>query len=378
VGVADDYRRIDELLQARARDYPRRVEPTWSELLASIDAVAERLREGVEPVETPLPDFYERPIFVVGHRKTGTTLVQELLDGHPQLAVLPGESNHFHTFVLRFARAPGIAAEAQRWWLLRLITPSGIPPFWALGNPWETASDPYAAFTARLLGLGNANPGRDFLGMAAVALAAGDRLAWVEKTPGHEHRLDEILDAYPEARFVHVVRDPRSVAAAIVRLDRTTGQSTDLVDVGLSIRRSFEAAERGQGDRYLVVRYEDVVSDPDGVMRRVAGFAGIEWSETLLTPTVGGVGATSNSAWSARKVTGEIESRRLDLWREELGDHQVGLITAATRGPAGRQGYGLPPPGFRELAEVGSRRARVAITQVRRRTPSRPAGARTS
>lgn len=356
-----DYRRIDELLAARARDYPRRVEPAWSDLLAAIDALAARLRDEVEPIPGPLPGYYERPLFVVGHRKTGTTLVQELLDGHPQLAVLPGESNHFNTFVPK--EPVGVAA--QRWWLLRLITPSGIPPFWALGREPEAYED----FTARLLGLAEANPCRDVLGMAAVALGEGDRFAWVEKTPGHEHQLDRILQAYPQAQFVHVVRDPRSVAAAIVRLDRATHQRTNLVDVGLTIRRSFEAAERNRGERYLVVRYENLVTEPEPVMRQVADFAGIEWSDKLLTPTVGGVGATSNSAWSARKVTGEIEGKRLDLWREELGDHEAGLIAAATRNAARRHGYELPRPGLRELAEVTARASRGRLSpRARART----------
>ena len=371
--MTDDYRRIDALLEARARDYPLRAEPTWSDLLAAIDALAGRLRDENEPADAPLPGYYERPVFVVGHRKTGTTLLQDLLDGHPQLAVLPGESNHFNTFLPRGPER--IAADAHGWWLLRLITPSGIQPFWALGRPSES-DDPYAAFTRRLTGLVEANPGRDVLGMAAVALADGDRVAWVEKTPGHEHRLPAILATYPEARFVHVVRDPRSVAAAIARLDRATEQPTDLVDVGLSIRRSFEAAERNRGERYLVVRYEDLVGDPESVMRRVADFAGIEWSDSLLTPTVGGVPATSNSAWSARKVTGEIEGRRLDLWREELDPAAGGLIAAATRSAARSFGYELPWPGMRSVAEVAARRARVTLAS--RGTPSPAAPARTT
>ena len=117
MSVTDEYRRIDALLEARAREYPRRTEPTWSTLLGAIDDVATRLRERVqrEPETLPLPDFYERPVFVVGHRKTGTTLLQELLDGHPQLVVLPGESNHFLTFLPRFGALPPerIAVEAH-------------------------------------------------------------------------------------------------------------------------------------------------------------------------------------------------------------------------------------------------------------------------
>ena len=74
---ADAYRRIDALLETRARDHPRRVEPAWSDLLAAIDEVAARLlaeAEAAAPEPLPLPDFYDRPVFVVGHRKTGTTL----------------------------------------------------------------------------------------------------------------------------------------------------------------------------------------------------------------------------------------------------------------------------------------------------------------
>lgn len=376
------YRRVEALLEIRARDHPRRIEPAWSDLLSAVDELAARLREDVESEEPgPLPALYDHPVFVVGHRKTGTTLLLDLLDGHPDLVVLPGESNHFLTFLPQFGGLPpeALAVEAQRWWLLRLVSPSGIPPFWAAG-PWPV---PYRDFTQRLLALVPAYPDRDPLGLASVALASDAAAAWVEKTPGQEHIVDEMLHRYPQARFLQVVRDPRSVAAAVSRLDAQTGEETDLVALGLTIRRSFEAAaentERLGPGRYLVVRYEDLVAGPEPAMRRVADFLGLEWSPTLLVPTVGGVAATSNSAWPDRKVTGEIEGRRLDLWREQLGDSAASLIGAATRGPARAYGYELPSPGLRESANVAARRARVAVAQLRSRgTPSPPVPARKS
>lgn len=383
MSLEDLYRRVDALLEVRARDHPRRLEPAWSDLLAAVDELAARLRDQAAPVDPkPLPAFYDRPVFVVGHRKTGTTLLLDLLDGHPGLVVLPGESNHFLTFVPQFGGLPpeALAVEAQRWWLLRLVSPSGIPPFWAAGG-WEDDPDPYAVFTRRLLALVEGYPDRDPLGLAAVAL--GDGVAWVEKTPGQEHVVDEILARYPGARFLHVVRDPRSAAAAISRLDTQTGEETDFVALGLTIRRSFEAAlestERLGPERYCVVRYEDLVAEPEQEMRRVVDLLRLEWSPTLLKPTVGGVDATSNSAWPDRKVTGEIEGRRLDLWRGQLDGSAASLIGAATRSPAREYGYELPSPGFRESANVAARRARVAVAQLRSRgTPSPPAPARRS
>ncbi len=382
MGEQDAYRRIDALLEARSRDYPKRVEPAWSELLAAIDAVAARLRAEAGPgppvVSGPFPAYYDSPAFVVGHRKTGTTLLLDLLDGHPRLVALPGESNHFLTFLPRFGGlgADRIAVEAQRWWMLRLITPSGIPPFWAAGRPWELDADPYELFSRRLLELGAANPGRDALGLAAVALHAargdpGEPVAWVEKTPGQEHEVEQILGRYPEARFVHLLRDPRSVVAAIRRLDRATGHETDLVGVASSVDRSFAAAHdnaRRLGERrYLTVRYEDLVTEPARTMRRTAGFLGIDWADSLLTPTVGGVEAEANSAWPARQVTGRIEGRQLELWREELDARSSELVSVVSRRAAGRFGYDLPRPrGLGPRVEVVSRRARLAIGRRRR------------
>jgi hypothetical protein len=381
----DAYRRIDALLEARACDYPRRVEPTWSELLAAIDDVAVGLRAAAERDLNPtgeIPRYYEAPVFVVGHRKTGTTLVLDLLDAHPRLQALPGESNHFLTFLPRFGGlyAGRVAAEAQRWWLLRLITPSGIPPFWAAGRPWELDVDPYELFTRRLLELGRDHPALDPLGLVAVALHAAMNanrepapapVAWVEKTPGQEHRVDEILARYPEARFVHVLRDPRSVAAALRRLDRARDAETDLVAVGLTVGRSFDTAEQNAtrlGDsRYLVLRYENLVADPRGEMRRAAAFVGIDWADSLLTPTVGGVEATSNSAWSDRQVTGEIEAARLDLWRGELDAREAELVCGGARAAARGFGYELPRsrhPGA--VVGVAVRRARLALGGRRR------------
>ena len=379
---SEAYRRIDALLEIRARDHPRRVEPAWSELLAAIDEAAARLLAGLETASgaepEPLPAFYRRPVFVVGHRKTGTTLLLDLLDGHPRLAALPGESNHFVTFLPRVDGLPPeqVAAEAQRWWLLRLISPSGIPPFWALGRPWKLPHDPYARFSRRLLELAAANPDRDVLGLAAVAISAGEPVAWVEKTPGQEHVLDAILERYPEASFVHVVRDPRSVAAAIARLDSATGRATDMVEIGLAVRRSFSAAERNAGrlggDRYLVLRYEDLVVDPEAAMRRTSRFLGIDWADSLLVPTVGGVEATSNSAWAERKVTGRIEGGRLDLWRDELDERPAELVVGAVGAVGRRMGYDLPRPRRAgTFFDVVSRRTRLAVGSRRQALQAR-------
>jgi len=99
---------------------------------------------------------------------------------------------------------------------------------------------------------------------------------------------------------------------------------------------------------------------------------GIEWAGSLLTPTVGGVEATSNSAWPARRVTGRIENRRLELWREELDERSAELVSGITRQAAGRFGYQLPRPRrIGALVDVAMRRARFALGRRRRAAQAR-------
>src|SRR5581483_6739317 len=212
--LAPLYRRIDELLELRARDFPRRVEPTFGLLQAAIRELATSLRErasGVTPEEPPAA-LVSAPVFVLGYYRSGTTLMLNLLQGHPDVAALPGESRHFN--VLRHLPLD----EVHDAWIRRLVSPDGQPPFWALGRPWEDGDDGYARFTRRLLAYAAADPDDDLLGIAAAALAdAQGRPArlWAEKTPRNELLVDDILSVYPKARFVHVVRDPRATVASI-------------------------------------------------------------------------------------------------------------------------------------------------------------------
>src|SRR5438128_3366241 len=72
------YRRIDELLELRARDFPQRVEPTWSRLRGTLDELTERLRTaattaGAADAPDVADELLDAPVFLVGYPKSGTT-----------------------------------------------------------------------------------------------------------------------------------------------------------------------------------------------------------------------------------------------------------------------------------------------------------------
>lgn len=336
--------RLDEILDARDRDFPRRDPANTAALEAALDAYVARLRASRGPGWTPDPArlaaataMARRPIFVCGYMKSGTTFLVGLLDAHPQLTVLPGDS-HMLDLIDRGRR--GVAAAEDRYWLARLVNPTGQRPFWFLGEDDQA----YVEFTRYLEHWQAALPpgaGRPFLAAVLALYCANPRrsprpTAWVEKTPWNELRARTALTLYPEARFVHVVRHPLENLASMKQLVRHRGWGwrggLSALTTAWRLRRSLRAGlanrRRLGPDRYLLVIHERVPSDPVGETGRLADFLRIEWDECLLRPTVNGVPQVSNSMYGDRRAVGQIVRASPERWRTELSPLERRLAVA--------------------------------------------------
>lgn len=292
-----------------------------------------------------LASLAEHPVFVLGYYKSGTTLVLNLLDGHPDVLSLPGESRYFAHLDDVSARHDREASlrRLHAVWVRNTITPYGLPPRWVLGQPQPDAADPYDELGRHLVAFARGRAGRDPLAAAAQALAAvtgsSPRL-WVEKTPMHEFHLERILAAYPEARFVHIVRDPCATIESIQQYE--SGEPiVDPLTGAAELSRSFAIAldaQRQLGDRYTIIRYESLVTDTPGTMRIVAAGVGIAFDERLLVPTTLGRPSTANAGRPERRVAGNVHSLSLDGGRS-LRRRDRMVVTALAGRPAESLGY---------------------------------------
>lgn len=343
----DLYRRIDELLEQRARAYPRWPKELLGELLAAFEELAAALRRetGAVSAVRPADAFTGAAVFVVGYYRSGTSLLLSLLEGHPELVILPGESRWFSVLRPELDRLPEPekTAALHAAWIRRIISPAGLPPFWTLGRPWE-GPDRYALFTRHLLALAAGRaPRQDLLGVVAAALAAtrddGSRpRLWAEKTPRQEMQVAEILAAYPAARFVHIVRDPRASVASIRRIN-ADHRLESVPAAAVELRDSLQTASdnaKALGDRYLVVRYEDLVAAPEQEMRRVTSMLGLEWADSLVRPAM-----TANSSTPDRRVRGRIHGLSVG-GGSDLGGWADAVVRAVTAEPARALGYDVP------------------------------------
>jgi hypothetical protein len=308
-----------------------------------------------------------RPVCITGSHRSGTTLMRDLLDGHPALVVLPSEGTYFTALERPMRRLP--SDEQCGWfareWLRRLANPINQPPYWTLGRSTREGSG-YVDFARRMQAwwprLERASPAGAPWPLAAAALAyAGVRAAsgsprrWVEKTPAAERWLRRLWTAWPEAKVVQLVRHPEAVASSRKRMEERAG--TFAWGPALAeLRRSYRTAARHRDLRHaLPIRYEDLIASRGETMERVARFLEIESTSEWPSPTVAGMPAESNTSFPEGP-------------RAVLTDAERRLVSAVVGADARALGYTLAEAGWRDWL-----RARVIMARRGQRRAARPA-----
>ncbi len=204
--------------------------------------------------------------FIVGCGKSGTTWVQNLLAGHPEIVasgegrwgwgLLPGLEEAIREFNKDQAGRLELAQvnDEERKCLLRATIERGF---------------------IRYLNSSEA----DFQTVRMV----------VDKTPQHAVCITALADLFPEARFVHIVRDPRDVAVSGwydqgVRGTRSRDEFTRyfITQVWLTHVGSVAMARKSLGDRLIEMRYEDLHADGAGQTRRLLRFLGVNESDDTV------------------------------------------------------------------------------------------------
>lgn len=210
--------------------------------------------------------------FVVGCPRSGTTLLRAMLDSHPDIA-LPPESY----FVIdmgrrrrRYEAAKGFQTErfvrdllTHRWFRKWGLKDEDVSRSYRERSPRDYSDAVRLAFSLYAAERGKGRYG--------------------DKTPNYVLRMPLLASLFPEARFVHVIRDGRDVASSL--LDSDLGLR-NLSEAALSWRfhagRGRSAGRSLGPDRYMELRYEDLVRDPEASLRGVSGFFDLTFDPVML------------------------------------------------------------------------------------------------
>lgn len=218
------------------------------------------------------------PIFIIGSGRSGNTLLRRILHSHPDIYIPP------ETYVM----GQSIGEFREHAYLDWNILCRMVLSQFAFSQDFHTFPTPYLRpLYKRLLDTPAELRSFDhilnefYLYMAAQVKPAAT--TWGDKTPQNVFFLDDIYEAFPSGRYIHILRDGYDVVASYLEMGRYTTVRAAANRWVKSIEHS-QTFGRRHPEQFIEVRYEDLVRSPDDVVQKLCGFLGIEFSSSLLEP----------------------------------------------------------------------------------------------
>jgi hypothetical protein len=271
------------------------------------------------------------PILVTGADRSGTTLLYALLASHPAISMVR-RTNMWRWFDRAYGdladprnldRCLGDMLRYERLLVLR-------PDVGRIRSEFSHGEPSY---------------GRLFSIFHEHHASRRGRPRWGDKSLHTEYAADRVFAELPDARMIHLVRDPRDRHASVIRRydGRTKGIGAVTGRWLLSERQGRRNAQR-YPDRYLLLRYETLATSPEHTMRAVCDFI----DEPFL-PEMLGMGDvpdrddfSGNSSFESF-APGVISTRSIGRYRSVLDEREIALIQRCTARAMRRHGYEPEP-----------------------------------
>jgi len=199
--------------------------------------------------EKPEKTMKKPPIFIVGCPRSGTTLARVILDSHPNICC--GPETHIIKNLKQFNNKT-----MENWKMLK---------------PFQFSKKDFYIKQGEILKVFCEN-----------LMKIKKKQRWCEKTPDNIFHIDFINKIFPDCQFINIIRDGRDVVSSFKnrygRIAIYTGikkwnKAMDMIE---KYRKEFSK------DRYLEVRYEELVTDPEKNTKKMMQFLNEEWTPALL------------------------------------------------------------------------------------------------
>jgi hypothetical protein len=290
------------------------------------------------------------PLLVLGVRRSGTTLLRVMLDRNSRLAI-PDESYFLPQLAARHRGSIDVTSFVDDLRRIDTLADWGVDP----ERVRERLCD-------------GMRTGDAIAAVFETYAAERQKERWGDKTPMYMQYLPLLEELFPRAQFVHLVRDGRDVASSFLAMPegvvtKTWAHPRSVPDFACEWRTEVEAARelgaRVGPERYLEVRYEDLVAEPQSALGAICSFARLSYEAGMVRHTED-VAASSQPHQQSlkRPLTPGIRN-----WRSEMSPVDAAGFEDVAGELLGALGYDLATgparsPSLQARARLASYRAR--------------------
>lgn len=267
------------------------------------------------------------PVFIVGNPQSGARLLFLLFEEHSSILSL-FETGLFDLDINKHDEESELRTKFHHFLTCTLSAPQRLALHWDANRIVDLA-----------LELHRRSPITNMHRICMRAMLASELDAlppirrqgithFIEKMPRHCSGIENLFHAYPEARVVHVLRDPRDSYLALKRrmslrdqTDRECAPMTVLHDHILSSLSAAKANSEWYPFQYKIIFYEDVVKDLEHLGESLCDWMDLPWEESLLYPSHNEQSFEDNSGHP-------FDSQPVDRWKTELSTRELFLLEA--------------------------------------------------
>lgn len=259
----------------------------------------------------------KRPIFIVGAPRSGTTLFQYMLRSHPSISLPTGES-HFFIPLFRKEEAFGDLSKQEN---IRAV----LEAMYEQSADFLDTDIHGIKFDIDRLSREFHNENRTtmesiFSGLFEKNALGEGKTRWGDKTPYYVLHMEMLLEKFPEAQFIHLIRDGRDVAMSLLDRKHDFGVynyffAAKYWEIYVELGRKYGTA---LGDKiYHEVRYEDLLNNPETSMKAVCNFLGEPYNHSLVNFK------PSGEAGKTPLLQKPIQKENQAKWRNKMTYRQI-------------------------------------------------------
>jgi hypothetical protein len=259
----------------------------------------------------PQSPYLDNPVFIVGVDRSGTTLLNMMLDSHPDM-LITYEQRTIIKFYENIATYGDLCFEENR---IALITDILSDENVKLNFPNVSVSD---------FDLNECKTFGDIIkNLYGLELTKQGKLIWGDKDPIYTQHIEILNEIFPNAKFIHLIRDGRDVALSLITKRWGPTTFTNAIKYWeRTIQMTRRLLRMLDSTQTIELKYEDLVTDPEGNLRNLCVFLKLEYNDKMLnsysTKALNNATVKNLASDIHRNILNKPDTSQLYKWKKKL------------------------------------------------------------